>query len=114
MGAVLIVKAPRDAEQLLWLDRLCHGLLTWGFHRGLPAESAELLCVAPERASVEKAYVWSGSGKFPWKKLPPEAKAGGEYYWEGAFSSDELQEGQKQFKDLRPFKGSPLEEELRT
>ena len=98
---VLVVKASPEPENLVWLDRLCHGLLSWSCHKGLLRTSSEYpwILLIPEYAPISRVYLWPERKGFPWKDLPTEA-AKWELSWAGDFSDDEVKEGRKKFPKL--------------
>lgn len=102
---VLVVKSSPEPEGLVWLDRLCNGLLSWARHRGLfntTSESPWILLV-PEYAPVARVYLWPEKKNFPWKDLPAEASKWS-IVWAGDFSDDEIKEARKKFPGIAAWK----------
>lgn len=97
---VLFVNASgRSGEELFWLDRVCHGLLSWGRVRGLfreQLESRELVLFVPERGRMDRVYVWFGEGAFPWDGVPDEASRW-ELYRAGDFAKADLARAETRF-----------------
>ena len=106
---VLLVKARLELESLTWLDRICNGLLSWSFHRGLlkseTSAAASWLMLIPEYATFQRVYLWPEKTSPDWKAFSRDSR---EWIvqWTGAFSKEEISEARKLFADLSEWKAS--------
>ncbi len=107
MTRILFVKGDPQTSDLLWLDRLCNGLIGWSKSRGLSMTEKSLICVVPELSLIQRAYLWLDAGNFPWKQIPVGNADGDETFWAGDFSKAELKEGERIFPKLQAWSSPP-------
>ncbi|MBS1982572.1 MAG: hypothetical protein JST16_00255 [Bdellovibrionales bacterium] len=102
----LFVKVS-GATAPLWLDRLCHGLLSWWHATGTREVGDDLVLVVPESPLVARVYFWAGSGDFPWAKVPREDLETLQHAWAGDLSEREVKKGRERFPDLESWTPPP-------
>ena len=98
---ILVVKSELSSgpatealsDSLLWLDELCHGLISQARFDGFfsrATEKGDLVVLRPSDSPVDCAVIYTKAGAFPWNLCEDIIPEGAKVYYFGQFTDSEL------------------------
>lgn len=97
-------------EDLIFLDKLCHGLLTQAIYRGsLKDLSKGLVCFRPEQGPLDVVILMSDLRSGDLDSIRSGFPSAEKAFWSGAMSSSELQALRKHLPKLEEWGEKSIE-----